>query len=87
MNNGLGIAICLEMVPSLLKFLLELLIVINLPVEYDEDALVFIENRLMTTCKINDCKSAYTQGNTLAYPDSLIIWTTTADNLTHAIYE
>src|SRR6266705_92057 len=87
MNNSLSITVCLEMMPSLLEFLLELLIVINLPIEHDKDALVFVENRLMSPGKVNDCKPAHTQCDALAYPGSLIIWSTMANNLTHAIYK
>ena len=87
MNNGLGIAIGVEVMPALLKFFAKFKVVIDFSIEDDENALIFVKNGLMATSQVNNREATHTQGNSIAYPGSLVVWSAVANDLAHAIYE
>src|SRR5712692_1849461 len=87
MYNHLRVTIGAKMMTTFLKPLLKLTIVIDFSVEDDHDALILVEHGLMATSKVNNRKTAYTQGDTIAYPDSLVVWSTMAYDPTHVLYE
>src|SRR5216683_5442946 len=86
-NNCLCITISSKAMPSLLEFFLKLRIIIDFPIEDDDDALIFVENGLMAASKVDNGEAAHTQGNSLPYPGPLIIRPTVTNDLAHAVYE
>ena len=86
-NDGLGVAIRTKVMTTLLKLFLQFTIVIDLPIQDDEDALIFVKNRLMTASQVNDRETAHAQGHTIINPHSLVIWPTVANDPAHAVDE
>jgi hypothetical protein len=86
MNNDLCVTIRGKAVTALLEFFPKLTIVIDFPIEDDEDALIFVKDGLMATREVNNRETAHAQCSSIAYPHSLIVWPTVANNLAHAIY-
>src|SRR6266568_7223236 len=86
MNNNFRITICTEMMPAFLEFFLQLSIVIDLTIVDNQDALIFVEDRLLTTSYINNRQATHTQCNSILDPDSMIVWPTMANYLAHMIY-
>ena len=87
MNNGFCVTIRGKVMTTLLKFFLKLTIVIDFPVENNEDVLLFVEDGLMAAGKVNNGEAAHTQCSPITYPYSLIVWPTVANGLAHALYE
>ena len=87
MNDGLGVTIGAEVMTMLLEVFLQFPIVIDFPIQDDENALIFVKNWLVTASKIDDRETAHAQGNTLIYPYPLVIWPTVANDLAHAVDE
>src|SRR6266516_3089188 len=87
MNNCLCITISSKAMSSLLEFFLKLTIIIDFPIEDDENTLIFVENGLMTVSQVDNGEAAHTQCDSLPYPGPLIIWPTVTDDLAHSVYE
>ncbi len=63
------------------------MIVIDLTIEDNQDALILVEDRLLTAGYINDRQATHAQCNSIFDPDSLIVWPAMANYLAHMIYE
>jgi hypothetical protein len=72
---------------SLLEFVLQLGIIVDFPIEDNDDALIFVENGLMAASEVDNGEAAHTQRNSLPYPGPLIIWPTVTDDMAHAVHE
>jgi hypothetical protein len=70
-----------------LLYLLHNTIIIDFPIEDDDDALIFIENGLMAASQVDNGEAAHTQRNSLTYPGPLIIWPMMTNDLAHSVYE
>src|SRR5947209_18188109 len=84
MHNNFSIAVCSKVVAMYLQFLLKLIIVVNFSIEDDEDALIFVKNGLMPACYVDNGETAHAERDSIAYPNSLIVWSTVPNNLAHA---
>ncbi len=87
MNDRLCVTISAKRMPPLLKFSPQLAVVIDFAVKDNQDALIFVKNRLVAASQVYNRETAHTQSNPVTYPDSLIVWSTVAHNLAHPIYE
>ncbi len=87
MHDGFGIAVCAEAVTPARQFFAQLAMVVDLAVEDDQDALIFIEDWLASAGHIYDRKSAHAQRNAVAHPDALLVWTAMANHRAHALDE
>ena len=85
MNNGLGIAIGVKVMPTLLKFFAKFKVVIDFSIVDDENALIFVKYGLVTTRHVNNRETAAAQCCPITYPDSLVVWPTMPDDLAHTI--
>jgi hypothetical protein len=63
----------------------QFLIVIDFPIENDEDTVVFIKDGLMASCQIDNGKSAHAQGDSISHPRALIVGSAMPNHLAHLI--
>src|SRR5947209_4968570 len=87
MDNGFGIALSAKMMPTLAQFFLQLAVVIDFTIEHNEYALIFVEDRLLSTCHVNDREATHAKRGPITHPGSLIIWSTVTNHHTHALYQ
>jgi hypothetical protein len=66
MNDGLGIALGGEPMPSALEICAQLLVVVDLPVEDDDDRAILVEDRLIAGVEIDHAKSLNPEADTTA---------------------
>jgi hypothetical protein len=85
MNDGLGIAMSVELMAAPLKLCLQFAVVIDFSIEDNQHALIFVKHWLLTARQINNGEAAHPQGNPIACPDTLVIWTPVPDDLTHLV--
>src|SRR5260370_9772344 len=84
-NDGLGVTIRTKVMTTLLKLFLQFTIVIDFPIQDDENALIFVKNRLMTASQVDDREAAHAQGYAIINPHSLVVWPTVATALAHTV--
>src|SRR5712692_4093140 len=86
-NDGLGVTIGAEVMAAFLKFLLKLTIVVDFPVQDDENAPIFVKNGLVAAGQVNDREAAHPKCSSVTHPGSLIVRPTVANDLAHTIDE
>src|SRR5438552_16303211 len=87
MDNGFGVALSTKMMTALLEFFLQFAVVIDLSIEHNEYTLIFIKDRLLTACHVNDREAAHAKRDSIPYPGSLIIWSSMTNHCAHALYQ
>ena len=85
MNDGLGVAVGMELVTSLDQFGTELLEVVDLAVERDGDAAVSILHGLMALGDINDGKATEAHGDVVVDEIAVLVGTTVNDAVGHVL--
>src|SRR5438105_15885709 len=73
MNYDFGIRVGIEAMPFELQILPELGEVIDLAVENNPDSLVFVVDRLMSACQINDAQAPHPQSKTSLRMNSFVV--------------
>src|SRR5437868_12607683 len=87
MDNGFGVALGTKTMTALLEFFLELAIVVDFSIEHNEYTLIFIKDRLLAACHVNNREAAHAKGDSIPYPYSLIIWSSVTNHCAHALYQ
>ncbi|SRR6266446_1445719 len=83
MDNDFGVAARAEFMALRLQFVPQRLKIVNLAVEDDPNALVFVADGLVTTGHVNDRKPPHAQPDAAAAVLSEIIRTTVGDDPAH----
>jgi hypothetical protein len=86
MYDRFRITVRVEPVPALLEFLSQLRKVIDLAVEYDPHAPIFVVNGLVPTGKVDDAKSPHSEADRTFGVDPFVVRTSVNDRLAHAMH-
>jgi hypothetical protein len=84
MYNDLSITIRAETMPQTSQPIPEVSVVVNLPVEDNEDGVIFIENGLTAASPIYNCESSRAERDSVADPCPLVVRSTVANFLAHS---
>src|SRR5215475_8675538 len=84
MNDRLGVGIGIKLMPLLIKFFTNFLIVIDLAVEDYPFCFVGITDGLFTACKVNDRQAPHRQANIFPHIKAVIIRPAMRDRRIHA---
>src|ERR1041385_926228 len=79
MDERFRIAVCIKAMPGLFKALPQLQMVVDLPVEDDPDALIFVADRLMAAGHIDNGKASHPKSDAAADIGAAIIRATVDD--------
>ena len=85
MQNGLGIALSLEVITASNELLAKLLIVIDLAVEGDDDAAILVFHRLAAALKVDDGQTTETHGDVIVHEVALVVGTAMNDAVGHVL--
>src|SRR5260370_32610976 len=83
MNQGLGVAVGFEAVPSRDQVAPQLLVAVDFPVEHHPDGTVFIRNRLMAGIEVNDAEPPHAEAARPVEMEALVIRPAMANPVAH----
>jgi bifunctional DNase/RNase len=85
MDDNFGIGIGSEMMATPLQFGAKFRKIVNLSIEDNRDAVVFIEKRLVASGQVNDAQAAHAQTEAILDENPFVIRPTVHDLLAHVV--
>jgi len=86
-NDGFGIAVCIESVAEFFELRAEFQVVVNLAVENDPGGTVLVVNWLLAAFNVNDRKSPHSQTDSRIEVEAVIVWATVSYRGAHSRHE
>ena len=80
MYDHLGVAGSNQLVPACAKLFSQFAVVVNLAIENDSDASIFVRDRLFATGQINNAQPPHSHGKIVMHISSFIIWSSVAND-------
>jgi hypothetical protein len=87
MNNDFGVGVSAEAMAAALEFGTKFGKVVNLAVENDPGAAVFVKYGLMASREIDDTETAHAETSAVGDMDSLVVGAAIYDLLAHMVHE
>src|SRR5438270_24018 len=87
MHDRFSVAFRAKLMPLFFQCGLEVFIVVNFTIKYDQDASILVKDWLLTTWYVNNRETCHTQRYIIFYPGTPLIWTPVVNLLTHLPYQ